>query len=102
MAPRSERSSAASANCAFGESTCLARVPPQLAGESRKTLGTMTVASPNYSMNDPVQHHERHDCRKEHGAEDAEHEQPVAARRRRLARRMALEQCEILRVRLPE
>src|SRR5258706_5559829 len=36
-APSADRSLAASANEAFGDITCLARVPPQLAGDSRNT-----------------------------------------------------------------
>src|SRR5690348_7399761 len=36
IAPRLDRSSSASGKRAFGDSTCFARVPPQLAGESRK------------------------------------------------------------------
>src|SRR5581483_9122992 len=39
IAPRRDRNSRASANCALSDRICLARVPEQFAGESRKTRG---------------------------------------------------------------
>ena len=41
-APSAERSATASANVAFGDIACFARVPPQLAGDSRKTRFDVT------------------------------------------------------------
>src|SRR5437867_337305 len=105
IAPRRERSSSASANCALGDITCRARGPPQLAGEIRKIRecgAAMAVGSGHEALHDQVQHNERNERHRHHRADDAYDEDPVASSGRTHLSRMPLEQREVLRVRLPE
>src|SRR5437660_6898151 len=74
MAPRRERTSRASANCALGDITCRARGPLQLAGESRKIRecgASMSVGSANQALHDPVQHNERNERHRDDRADHA-------------------------------
>src|SRR5437899_467684 len=100
----------------FGDAMLPSSTTPQLAGDNKKTRACGTITedtrdtqpglklgrAQNDELHHQVQHNERHERHRDNSANDADDEEPVAARRRLHLRRVPLEQRQILRVRLPE
>src|SRR5687767_15058807 len=82
--PDSERNRTARSKVAAGASTCRARTPPQLAGESRKIRagreGTSEHSTIQHRAQEPDQHRERKRSKKGYDGQRSNDEHPVAAR----------------------